>query len=484
MDWDWFYGLNILGDPTLKPKNQTCLRIVQKKSHPQYNFSSWNPPEIIASDPESDGFPTISANTDGKIWVVWESGRSTINGRSEIYSANHTAGGWSNGTEVGPFYYWDYGPAIGTRSGMPVAVWAGWENLNGNYQYDLFYSVYNGSWSARQPVHSLDPASDMNPDLARDNMNNLWICWESRRNVNIDIYASYFNGSAWSVPQRVTSDAGDETSPEIIKDNTGALWIFYCRRTMDRAEICGCYYNGSQWLPAAIISGSQKMAYQPSAAVDANGRVWVVWHGHDTGDPEIFSSYYNGAQWSFPRPATSNAVSDLFPDITADTSGILWLVYQTRTDQDWDIYSMRLIDTVWANMDTVASLAGPEVHPRITCSNMNELWVCWQGYLNGNWEILSTNKNATAIAETTPSHPHRMPAALYPSISAHGVTIKTSQPYQRIRIYNITGQLAGEITSDASGIASWGTDNTPAGSYFIYLQEPLDRFIHKVVIIK
>jgi hypothetical protein len=484
MDWDWFYGLNIMGDPTLKPENQSYCKTGQKESRVPKLISDWDPPEIIASDPESDGFPEISANADEAIWVVWESGRSPANGRSDIYSARYSAGGWSSGMEVGPFYYWDYGPTIAARGGVPVAVWAGWEDQYGNYQYDLFYSSYNGSWSSRQPVHGLDPASDMNPSLAEDNASNLWVCWESRRNVSIDIFASYFNGSAWSAPQQATSDAADEVSPEILVDNDGTLWIFFCRRTMDKAEICGCYYTGSQWLPTAVISGTQKMAYHPSAAVDAAGRIWVTWHAHDAGNPEIFSNYYNGSQWSSPQQVTSNSSNDLFPDITADTSGTIWLVYQGRVGTDWDVFSMRLSGTTWCDMDTVAGLAGPDINPRIACSNTNELWVCWQGYVNGNWEILCTHKAATAITETTKTKPITGQFLAFPSVSARSVSIRTPQPCQRITIYDAAGKLVSELTSDAMGSTCWATDGVPAGSYFLRITNLVPEPYFKVILVK
>jgi len=137
-DWDWFYGMNLLGDPTLKPKNQTaCRTALQSYASSQHN-TLWETPETVASDPESDGFPKITTNTDGTVWVVWESGRSYEHGRSEIFGAYRGTSTWSNAMNIGPHIYWDFNPVIGKdNQNRPVAVWAGFNEG----QYDLYYRM-------------------------------------------------------------------------------------------------------------------------------------------------------------------------------------------------------------------------------------------------------------------------------------------------------------------------------------------------------
>lgn len=466
-DWDWFYGMNILGDPTLKPKGQIqCY--CNKEIYPVSQISTdWEDPEIVAPNPESDGFPQIVVNNDGTVWVVWQSGRSYTNGRSDIYGAYRSAGGWSGAMNIGPHIYWDYCPVIGIdNANRPVAVWAGYNNG----QYDLYYSVYTGAWSSRQPVHTSDPGYDIKPAMVKDNTGRLWLAWESRRNVHLDIYAAYFDGSSWTSAQRVTTNSSDETTPVMAIDSLGRLWIFYCQRYDDKSEIWGSYYTGSQWFTTGPISGSQSNAYHPACAVDESGIIWVVWQSSDYGNPDIYASYYNGSSWSLPIQITTSQGSDLFPALTTDTTGTIWLVYQSKADGDWNIYYANCVDSTWSTPQIVADLLGADINPQITCSKSNELWLCWQSYSSGNWEIMATHRPGYGISESK-SRSTQPAFNVSPSIFNNSLTIITKRACQEINIYDIKGALLETIISDKNKCAVWTPQGLPNGIYFIILRD-------------
>jgi len=505
-DWDWFYGLNILGDPTLKPKSQVAVRksssqekekrmslrvpltcsAYAKQSQgsikPTNFLTNWEPPEIVGSDPESDGFSKITTSEDDKVWVIWESGRSVSNGRSDIYSSYRNGSSWSNAMVVGPVYYWDFYPDIGFDNlNRPVAVWAGWYESFGNYQYDIFYSIYSSSWSTRQMLHPLDPGFDLKPTLIRDNSNILWVAWESRRDVNLNIYTSHFNGSSWSSQQQVTTDSADETTPSMSVDSLGRVWVFYCRRNEWRAEVWGHYYTGSQWLESGPISGSHKHAYRPSASVDGDGNIWVAWHSTDNGNPDIYGSYYNGSNWSVPIQITVSSESDLFPDLTTDNNGNVWLVYQSKTGGDWNIYYSYCIDSVWITPSLVTNLSGADINPQITCSNSNELWISWQSYSTNNWEVMVSHRSGLDIDEVK-DELTVLNFSVTPMLFSKRVRITTQRPDQKIKIYDIKGSLIQTLFSNQERLAFWSPQNIPPGIYFVVLADK-KQFTSKKVIL-
>jgi len=485
IDWDWFYGMNILGDPSLKPRGMKT-KIYHEEISQNFEKSTlnWASPEVIASDPESDGFPKITANVDGRIWVVWESGRSLTNGRSDIYGACQESGVWSSGTAIGPFCYWDYCPVIGTDiNDKPVTVWAGWQDLSGNYQYDLFYSIYNGSWSSRQPVHSLDPSFDLKPSLAKDLQNRLWVAWETRRNVNSDIYASYFNGSIWSTPQQVTTNSADETNPEIVIDSLENIWVFYLRRYSNHSEIWGSYYNGSQWLTTGPISGEQKYAYHPAGVVGKDGKIWVVWQANDSGNSDIWVAFFNGVNWSTPYQITTSIQEDLFPDITVDTTNTIWIVFQSKTTGDWNIYSSYYKNSVWNSPELVANLTGADINSQIVCSNTNELWVCWQSYSTSNWEIMASHQSGFGISENSQKS-KGVNFYVSPTVFSDRLRITTPEPYQKIKIYDKLGTLIEELVSNCENRTEWSPAGIPMGVYFIALESSSNSLTKKVLFIR
>ncbi len=495
-DWDWFYGLNILGDPTLKPKSQTKkLRRLSLRVTPTYSadvkqsrssikpnnlLTDWESPVIVGLDSESDGFPRITTNTDGRVWVIWESGRSTSNGRSDIYSSYRDGGSWSSAMVVGPTYYWEYCPDIEIDNmNRPVAVWAGYSGG----QYDLYYSIYTSLWSSRQLVHSTDPGYDIKPAMIKDSNGYLWVTWESRRDVDLNIYASSFNGSSWSSPQQVTTNSADETTPSMAVDSMGQVWVFYCRRYAGKAEIWGSYYTGSQWLESGPISENQINAYKPSAAVDEDGNIWVAWQSTDNGNPDIFVSHFNGSSWSTPIQITSNSESDLFPDLTVDNAGTIWLVYQSKTSGDWDIYYSYCVDSVWSVPSVVYNLPGADINPQITCSNSNELWLTWQSYINNNWEIMVSHRPGIGIAEEKEKIA-RSNFNAFPTLFSQRLKIITQKPEQKIKIYDIKGSLVHILSSNRKCIAFWSPVNIPQGIFFVVLTDKGKQLSKKVTFVK
>jgi hypothetical protein len=483
-DWDWFYGMNILGDPTLKPKGQTIITKTRNPGSAENYPVDWEPAETISSDSESDGFPKITAALDNEVWVIWESGRSTINGRAEIYSAVRDETSWSAAMNVGPFSYWDYNPDIAIDSlQRPVAVWAGWQDIDGNYQYDIFYSIYDGSWSARQLLAPLDPAFDMKPTLARNREGHLRVAWESRRDLNLNIYTAYFNGSSWSLPEQVTVHEADEISPKLVIDSLDQAWVFYTWRFCDHSEIWGSYYTGSEWVESGPISGNQEKTFHPTCAVDENGNIWVAWQSSDNGNVDIYASYFNGAVWSSPTQITTSIQSDLFPDMTTDNSGTAWLVYQSKSGGEWDIYATHCSDLVWSAPELVAGPSGADINPQITCSNENELWVCWQSYSTGNWEIMATHRLGFGIAEhkVTPTDTR---AIVLPTVFSQCLNIITPRENQIIHIYDSRGSLIQTLFSREQKSATWFPQNIPSGTYFVVVENVNNYITKKVVYLK
>ncbi len=477
-DRDWFYGMNILGDPTLKPKNQAKNLTIDEKTAPRYNIGNWPTPVVIAPNPESDAFPRIVTNTD-KVWVTWESGRSYSNGRSEIYGAYYD-GSWTNAMNIGPYIYWDYAPAIGIDpQNRPVVVWQGYYNG----QYDLYYSVYSGSWSNRQMVTASDPAYDIRPAMLRDNNNRLWVVWQSRRDINLDICASYFNGSSWSSAQKITSSPNDDAAPDITVDSLGKVWVVYESRAEDRSEIWASYYSGSNWIASGPISGTQTHAYHPAIATAGDGTIWAVWQSTDNGNPDIYAAYFDKNQWSTPIQVTVNSDGDLFPDLTTDNSGIVWLVYQSKRDGDWDIYYSYYNNSKWAAPSPIAILSGADLNPQITCSNKNELWVTWQSYSPDNWEIMVSHQKGFGITEDKNSI-KGVWLTVSLTVFKKNLKIFCNQPCSPIKIYNARGSLIKKLLTNPQGTAEWSARNFPAGIYFITAENPNTFTTRKVLLIK
>jgi hypothetical protein len=479
--WDWFYGMNILGDPTLKPRSQIARTSATTSQHTQDkpDTRSWTAPQTVAPHVESDAFPKIAVNrNDGRIWVVWESGRSASNGRCDIFGAYYAAGTWSSASAIGPHTYWDYCPAVGIdNQNRPVAVWAGYNEG----QYDLYYCVYTGTWSARQLVHTSDPAYDIRPAAIRDNYTQrVWVAWEARRNVNCDIYASYYYNSSWSSPYQITSQTSDERSPHMAIDSLQRPWIVYSRQNTDKSEIWGSYFNGSQWIESGPISGTQQHAYHPACAVDEQGMLWVVWQATENDNVDIFASAYDGSTWLAPVQITTDPAPDLFPALCADKGGNIHLVYQSKVTEDWNIYYICYKDDTWSTPECVADQTGPDISPVIECDNMNEPWVIWQSYSTGNWEIVASHKSGYTVEER-PVKRITERFTVYPTVFSQTLSIETPHVCQEVLVYDITGTLITRLVSNKERQIRWTPKNITSGTYFIMMENEHNIVLEKIL---
>ena len=479
---DWFYGLNIIGDPTLKPLVGTA---VTKKR--QYKFqcmaSDWSSVRV-GSHPESDGNPSILSDRDGKLWIIWESGRSYVNGRSDIYCVYRDTGGWSSLMNVGPHKYWDFNPTIGIdKLGRPCAIWANFAHL----QYNLYYSIYNGSyWTARKSI-SVDPSWDLKPQLVTDKTGKLWLVWQARRVVSSDIYVATFDGYDWSSPQMVTISYADELYPSIVVDSTNTPWIFYCRIEASTAKIYGSYYDSTGWIEIGPISANQTTAYKPTSCVSSAGRIWVSWQSFDDGNGNIYASYYTGNYWTYPIPITVDSQNDLFPDMAAGNDGSVCIVWQTKRDGNWNIYNCTVYDTVWTTPTPVTVDTGVDINPKITSDKTGKPWVVWQNYKT-DWEIYVAGKEVVGIVENE-IDPEYDSLRLYPNPFISKVQIESNKYRGYIRIYNKVGALVKMIEPKLSSkkyVAEWdGTDfsckKLAPGIYFVRIGTPVGLALSKVI---
>jgi hypothetical protein len=483
-DWDWFYGMNILGDPTLKPRGAVTRTLTPDSPVTADRPSRyWQDITVIAAHAESDGFPRINATSSSTLHVVWESGRSTTNGRCDIFGAYRSGSSWSGASVIGSWGYWDYCPCVGIDpSDRPVTVWASYEDG----QYDLYYSVYTGSWSSRQPVHAHDPAYDIRPAMIRDRSNRLWVAWQSLRNLNSDIYACYYNGSSWSAPQRVTDFSDNETMPAMAVDSTGRPWVFYSRRCDDQSEIWGSYYTGAQWLSIGPISGSQEQAYHATAAVAGNDSIYVAWQAYDTGNADIYISHsLSGTAWSAPEQVTTAQQSDVFPVLAAhptSSQNELWLAYQSHEHGDWNIHTAFRRNGLWADHIAIYTGNGPDINPHMVVDHSGEAWLCWQNGENGNWEIMSAHCSGYGIEEHNNEHA-LTPLSIHPSPFSKQLHISDLQADAQVFIYDVNGSLVTTLTANAQGHAMWQPD-VPAGVYCIMVKHHNEVNSQKAVFIR
>jgi hypothetical protein len=397
-DPDWFYGMNVLGDPTLKPHNNTLgpLSGHYPKSPADFGHIA-DASEVVCTHPETDDSPRLLAMPDGKVWAIWKSGRSSTNGRFDIYASVRSGGAWSSPYNIGAAEYWEIDPVLGLdRNYRPVAVWS---LFTESYYYNLVYSVWNGSsWSTPQEI-SDDPSSDLAATLCRDTSGTLWCFFYSRRDRDADIFAAKFNGTSWTTPVNLTSDTFADLHPACAAMPNGDVWVAYTKYRDGGSEVWARRWNGSSWAETGPVSGAQRRAMRP-AITNVSDYPMVCWQSFDSGNGNICYSIYNGTSWSAPAPVDSDTGLDVHPALTTDPWDSQYLVWMSTRSGNWDIWCSRYTSGPgWSSARPMETDAGPDVNPDIVADSSGSILAAWQNLTAGNWDINAATWPTDGVAE-------------------------------------------------------------------------------------
>jgi len=466
----WHYGLNLLGDPTLKPRIQLQMAAPYQPPAPQPTLTAM----VICPDPETDDSPALWAMPDNKVWVVWKSGRSTTNGRFDIYAARHDQDTWIGPYTIGPHTYWDTDPVLGLdQTNRPIAVWA---NFTEDYHYNLFWSYWNGSsWSTRQQM-SDDPSSDLDPCLTRDSTGQLWCFWTSRRDYFADVFASCFNGSVWSAPANITHDSL-LLHPDAATMPDGTVWVSYTKYRSGGSEIWARYKSGSSWIETGPVSGSQHRAFRPALTVGASGLPIVCWQSFDNIGGDIWFSQYTAGGWTAPARVDAGQGLDVHPAMMTDIEGKPWVVWMSSRGADWDIYYSYFTEGHWIPARLVEPSSGPDIAPSVCCTPDGQVWVAWQNLTSGNWDIGAKQLPLTGCAENQASGAARV--RIGPNPFRNQLRIECGPGVCSVVIADATGRLVQRLEAKDGQQLVWdGTDQlgrqVPLGVYLVQVV-PEDR---------
>ncbi len=392
-DVDWFYGMVICGDPTLKPK-QSSSEFAHKK-HFDYKNGEISSPSLdyeierVTSHPETDGYPsmTVDGNT---IWVAWVSGRSQSNGRTEIYAKYRDSTGWTSAQVIDPYLYWDWFPAI-TKDNTGK-IWISWTRAFARH-YNIFGTYYDNGWVSSYEISSRD-CNDVFPVMITDGDGRVWCVYERWHHLNADIYCRYYENGSWQPTFAVTIDSANDYQAALAVDSTGIAW---CTWTSERYEnnknIYVKRYNPSSghWENIRRITGNPAQDQDPSIAVTGDGVVWVAWTTWRNGNPDIYESHFDGISWSSVRPVVRHASRDEKTFLAIDREGHLWCIWQSNRNGNWDIFAKYYKDGEWRDSFQITQDTTIDIFPKASCDNDGNIWIAWQSFRENNWDIYATH---------------------------------------------------------------------------------------------
>ncbi len=478
----WFYGMTILGDPTLRPQGGSSGAITETNRTPLPPDSSWTQYRVTDS-PFTDGDAALASDGNGTIYLVWASGRDI---RSNLYESHFSAGTWSSPQSVCPHQYWDLYPHI--VSEPTGRVWIAWHSLRSGGVQNIFTSFSDdGGTSWAEPIQVTDePGYDVQPKLVIGSAGKPWVFFKSWRDGNANLYLSrYDNG--WGVVEQVTNDPRDDVSPSATRDDEGRVWLGWASNREDNWDIYTRYVTQDSFSPLYRVTSHSGADLHPSIVCDNSGQLWIFWQSFRDGDANIYASLYDEESWAPPFVLTTDSSDDLSPSAAPLGSTGVIITWMSNRDQHWDIYKSQYEEGAWSQPALISANERDDISPAVCCSPQGDSWIAWGSNTESNWEIYASYHSPLTVptGRLNPLPKQLSLSQNWPNPFNSTTAIRyqlSTRSYQlssvSLKIYNIVGQEVRTLVDEEQPAGNYrvlwnGRDNSgetlSSGVYFCRL---------------
>jgi hypothetical protein len=208
------------------------------------------------SKPIDDLGPSITQAMNGTIYIAWSRFFQTLNSTEIVLtSSSNNGASWSPNPSTQPMRitndgFFDASPSIiQTRDGR---IWVAWETIRSSGDCDIYYRIYDGTgWLTEQKLPESTIQDDISPSLVGAANGLVWVFWDTGDiiadpPVPNNIYYSYTsdNGFKWERSALLSLPDGDInsswSSATHTKDST--IWVVWASNRTGDYEL---YYRTS-----------------------------------------------------------------------------------------------------------------------------------------------------------------------------------------------------------------------------------------------
>lgn len=209
----------------------------------------------------------------------------------------------------------------------------------------------NTLWSPEIKVNTnIDLSTQAKPVITIDDGNNTYIAWQDARDANYDIYAQKLSSDGqqlWS-DTKINTDSTitNQLNPDIAIDSNDNIYIVWQDERNGDSDIYIQKYDSArtlQWTSGDIrVNSDTGTASQenPAIAISSTDKIYIVWQDYRNSDADIYLQILDAA--GNKLLANDLRIADDLgdqenPDIVITPSGYPTITWQDNTPGDWDI---------------------------------------------------------------------------------------------------------------------------------------------------
>lgn len=257
----------------------------------------------VSSDNLNKSSAVTVRDSNGDIWSAWQAGAT---GSRDIYISILAAGAanFSNGIKVKNNSTDQCNPAMAVGSDDKLYV-AWQDSRRGNWDIYVSTSSDGINWSTETRVTDSND-NQINPAIVVDGSNNAYIVWMDDRNGNQDIYiATSSDGFVTKTVSQITLDNSNQVEPAIAVDPDNTVYVVWTDTRNSKNDIYGAASNNDPWTNIPVVTTEQSQS-SPAIATEAVGSILhLVWVDDTPGDDDIFYAKTSGGLPSSPLTGSS-----------------------------------------------------------------------------------------------------------------------------------------------------------------------------------
>ncbi len=353
--------------------------------------------------------PKTCCDSKGNIWATWHAG-SKVN--RDIYIGKLITGeeefGDSKNLTDNITDQCNPAMAVGSDDKLYVA-WQ--DNRRGNWDIYLSTSSDGINWSTEIRVTDSND-NQINPALVVGSSNNACIVWEDDRNGNKDIYvATSSNGFVTKTISQITLENSNQVEPAIAVDSDNTVYVVWTDTRNNKNDIYGAASNNGPWTNIPIVNTEDSQSSPAIATEDVGSILHIVWVDDRPGDDDI---YYAKTGSGLPgSPLIGSSIIDdttgadqLRPAIAVSGSTgnnlKVFVSWEDERNTDYDLYFTELGSGSGTNVfvDDDGTNTG-QAEPAINLDKDGYPYLVWTDNRNSNKDIYyagSTFIESTALA--------------------------------------------------------------------------------------
>jgi len=354
-----------------------------------------------------------------------------------------------------------------------------WNNVSAGNE-DVYLKKFNSAdgssaWGSAKVNLESGNADQIKSDLAADSAGNVYAAWMDDRNGDWDIYAQKRSGangaSLWGSDLKVNGDAGsaDQINPRIAVDDEDNLYVVWEDARSGNKDVYWMKFDpdGNKLAGAGEFGASEKMVnsdssgldqYEPAIDFDGNGYFYIAWSDKRNSQPDIYARKFdkNGDVAASGNWLSGDVIinDDSLPTawrekpsvIYSSVGSVLYFSWEDERNGSPDVYSTKFdVDgnRLWTYdliMNGISS--GAQGNPEVVADSQGYAITAWEDNQAGDYNIYAARYKdlGSFIRSNVP-------------IIVHGAKIKGTYPTDNpIYKFTDTPTSGGKLfTSDSSG---------------------------------